>query len=267
MKNDITYEYRVFTNRLIDIENMEVGKCTSKVIKEIKPKDKVDGRFFHTSDTDEWFFCWKGELQKLNLKGNADVNSALDEVNKLIANANAAVNKANAAVADATVAAENASVAAESANKAVETIDNKIAEKANASDVEIISKAVDTKADKTIVDALVDRVNEIKVPSLDGYATKEYVAEEIAKIEIPEVPSIDGLATKEEVKELSDKVDAIEIPEVPSLDNLATKEYVGEEIAKLEIPSLDNYYTKEDIDAMIGVAIKTTNIILDIEEE
>ena len=56
MKNDHTYEYRVFTNRLIDVEAMEVGKCTSKVVKELKPKDKVDGRFFHTSDTDEWFF-------------------------------------------------------------------------------------------------------------------------------------------------------------------------------------------------------------------
>ena len=84
MKNDITYEYRVFTNRIIDVESMEVGKCTSKVIKEIKQKDKVDGRFFHTSDTDEWFFCWNGKLQKLNLKGDADVNAALDEVRELI---------------------------------------------------------------------------------------------------------------------------------------------------------------------------------------
>jgi hypothetical protein len=83
MKNDITYEYRVFTNRLIDIESIEVGNCTSKVIKNIKPKDKVDGRFFHTSDTDEWFFCWNGELQKLNIKENSDINAALDEVKKL----------------------------------------------------------------------------------------------------------------------------------------------------------------------------------------
>ena len=68
MKNDITYEYRVFTNRLIDVEAMEVGICTSKVVKELNQKNKVDGRFFHTSDTDEWFFCWNGELQKLKYK-------------------------------------------------------------------------------------------------------------------------------------------------------------------------------------------------------
>ena len=47
MKNDIGYEYRVFTNRIFDVESMEVGICTSKNIKEIKPKDKVNGRFFH----------------------------------------------------------------------------------------------------------------------------------------------------------------------------------------------------------------------------
>ena len=49
MKNDIGYEYRVFTNRIFDVESMEVGICTSKNIKEIKPKDKVNGRFFHNS--------------------------------------------------------------------------------------------------------------------------------------------------------------------------------------------------------------------------
>ena len=76
-KNDITYEYRVFTSRPVDVETLEVGRCTSKVVKELKSKDKVDGRFFHTSDTDEWFFCWNGELQKLNLKGDADVNADL----------------------------------------------------------------------------------------------------------------------------------------------------------------------------------------------
>ena len=228
MKNDITYEYRVFTNRLIDIESMEVGKCTSKVLKELKQKDKVDGRFFHTSDTDEWFFCWNGKLQKLNLKGNSDVNASLEEVKKLIADANTAVNKANAAVADAAVAAE-------SANKAVETIDNKIAEKANASDVEVISKAVDTKADKTIVDDLVDRVDGIKVPSLDGYATETFVGDAIAEINIP---------TK--VSELENDVNYL--TEHQSLDGYATEKWVGEQGYLTEIPT--DYLTKDVADTL-----------------
>lgn len=101
IKNDITYEYRVFTNRLIDVEPMEVGRCTSKSIKELKAKDKVDGRFFHTSDSDEWFFCWGGKLQKLNLKGDLDINAALAEVEKLIADANSAVDDAKKTASEA----------------------------------------------------------------------------------------------------------------------------------------------------------------------
>ena len=150
-KNDITYEYRVFTSRPVDVESLEVGRCTSKTIKELKSKDKVDGRFFHTSDTDEWFFCWNGELQKLNLKGDADVNAALEEVRTLIAEANAAVESANKTASEAQAAADSATAAAKDANAAVESIGNK----ADKSDVEAVSKAVEAKADKSVVDELV----------------------------------------------------------------------------------------------------------------
>ena len=185
MKNDITYEYRVFTNRLVDVESMEVGKCTSKIIKELKPKDKVDGRFFHTSDTDEWFFCWNGELQKLNLKGDSDVNAALAEVQKLIADANAAVDDAKKTATEAKDAAAEAKSAADAASAAVESIENK----ADKSDVDAVSKAVELKADKSVVDTLSAKVDGIKVPSLEGYATEDFVGDEIAKIDIPEVPT------------------------------------------------------------------------------
>ena len=180
MKNDITYEYRVFTHRLIDVESMEVGICTSKVIKEIKPKDKVNGRFFHTSDTDEWFFCWNNELQKLNLKGNSDVNAALAEVEKLISDANAAVEDAKKTATEAKNAAAEAKTAADAASAAVESIENK----ADKSEVEAVSKAVEAKADKSVVDTLSAKVDAIKVPSLDEYATKDFVSEEIKK-EVP----------------------------------------------------------------------------------
>jgi hypothetical protein len=173
IKNDITYEYRVFTNRLVDVESMEVGRCTSKSIKELKAKDKVEGRFFHTSDSDEWFFCWGGELQKLNLKGNSDVNAALEEVKKLIADANSAVDEAKKTASEAEKAADEAKTAADAASAAVESIESK----ADKSEVDAVSKAVETKADKSVVDTLSAKVDAIKVPSLDGYATEVFVGE------------------------------------------------------------------------------------------
>ena len=183
MKNDITYEYRVFTNRLVDVEPMEVGVCTSKVVKELKLKDKVDGRFFHTTDKDEWFFCWNGELQKLNLKGNADVNAALEKAEQLIAKANTAVKSAKEAAADATTAAD-------AATAAVESIDN--------------------KADKSDVEALEKKVDAIVVPSTDNLATKDSVEALTKKVDAIVVPSTDNLATKDSVEALTKRVTEID---------------------------------------------------------
>ena len=198
IKNDITYEYRVFTHRLIDVEAMEVGKCTSKVIKELKPKDKVDGRFYHTSDTDEWFFCWNGELQKLNLKGDSDVNAALAEVEKLIGEANVAVADAKSTAKEAKEASDAAKDAAEKASAAVESIEN--------------------KADKSDVESLSAKVDAIKIPSLDGYALKS------------DIPSLDGYAKTSDIPSLDDYALKSEIPSVPSMDNYYTRDDIDGKI-------------------------------------
>ena len=292
MKNDIGYEYRVFTNRIFDVESMEVGICTSKNIKEIKPKDKVNGRFFHTSDTDEWYFCWNDELQKLNLKGDSDVNAALAEVEKLIANANAAVSEAKATAAEAKNAAADAKDAADSAIAAVDSIQNKadkseveslaqvVAGKVDSSVVDSLSQKVDSKADNTVVDnkadksvvnALVNKVDSIDMDKyalkseLNDYASKQFVADEIAKIEIPEGADLSGYAKKEFV---TDEIAKLDIPVIPTnvstfvndanyltadvadlkyapiggegvdLSDYAKKEFVTDEIAKLDIPTV-----------------------------
>ena len=254
LKNDITYEYRVFTNRLIDVEAMEAGKCTSKVIKELKAKDKVDGRFFHTSDTDEWFFCWNGDLQKLNLKGDVDVNDALAQVEKLISEANTAVDAAKATAKEAKEAADAAKVAADSATEAVESIENK----ADKTVVDELTQTVESKADKTVVDELVGSV--AKKADVESVETLSQAVEEKA--------NKSELATKADastVQEISDKVDAIKLDDyalkadVPSIEGLATETFVNEEIAKIVIPKVPtkvselendkNYLTKSEADA------------------
>lgn len=246
MKNDIGYEYRVFTNRIFDVESMEVGICTSKNIKEIKPKDKVNGRFFHTSDTDEWYFCWDGELQKLNLKGDSDVTAALAEVKKLIANANAAVSEAKKTAGEAKTAAADAQAAADAANAAVDSI----GDKADKSDVEAVSKAVEAKADKDVVDTLSAKVDAIKVPSLDGYATEGFVKDEIEKIDIPDVPVVPTKvsAFENDAEYLTASVADLKYAPIGSdgvdLSDYATKEFVSDEIAKIDIPDMPEIPTK-----------------------
>jgi hypothetical protein len=227
---------------------MEVGKCTSKVIKELKQKDKVDGRFFHTSDSDEWFFCWNGVLQKLNLKGDSDVNAALAEIRELISKAEVSVENANTTAQAATAAAESAQNAAREANAAVESIGNK----ADKSDVEAVSKAVESKADKSDVDTLSAKVDAIKVPSLDGYATEKFVADEISNIDIPEVPT-NVSAFENDAKYLTE--DAADLKYAPigsegvDLSDYATKKFVYDEIANIDIPEVPTNVSAFENDA------------------
>lgn len=226
VKNDITYEYRVFTHRLVDIDSMQVGTCTSKVIKELKSKDKVDGRFFHTSDTDEWYFCWNGELQKLNLKGNSDVNAALAEVEKLIGEANTAVSEAKATAKAAADAAAEAKAAAESASAAVESIGGK----ADQSAVDAVSKAVELKADKTAVEALAASIptvptNVSAFTNDAGYLTSHQ-----------DISGKQDLITDLATIRANAELGATAIQEIP--DTYATKEYVREQIDGINLPTV-----------------------------
>ena len=245
--NDVTYEYRVFTHRPIDIETMEVGRCTSKAIKELKPKDKIEGRFFHTSDTDEWFFCWGGKLQKLNLKGDADVNAALEEVNRLIDEANVAVEDAKKTAGEAKDAATAATAAVESINNkadksyvnelvanevavkadktAVEDLATTVAGKADASDVNDLYTTVDSKADKSELDKKADK--SVVEDLVSDVATKADagIVNDLSQV-------VATKADADDVQALSDKVNAIK------LDDYATKSFVGDEIAKINIPTV-----------------------------
>jgi hypothetical protein len=259
-KNDITYEYRVFTHRPIDVESMEVGRCTSKVVKELKEKDKVDGRFFHTSDTDEWFFCWNGELQKLNLKGDADVNAALEEVNRLIAEANVAVEEAKKTASEAKDAADAAKDAADNATAAVESIDKleeAVASKADKGDVEEVANAVKTKQD-AISDLSEIRTN----ANLAKTALQEVPAEYVTETELAGM----NYATTAHVNAKQDIISDLEtirsgatagatalqsIPEEYITETelndkgFATTEYVGQQIEKIVIPEVVSAFTND----------------------
>lgn len=285
IKNDITYEYRVFTNRLVDIDSMEVGRCTNSVLNKLKPKDKVNGRFYHTSDTDEWFFCWNGEMQKLNLKGDSDITAALEEVNKLISEANAAVSDAKSTANEAKNAAADAKDAAKSATEAVESIDNKadkteLDTKADKNVVEELVDIVNTKADVSIVQELSDTVAAIKlddyalkseVPSIDGYATESFVNDEIAKINIP--TKVSDLQNDKnyltEHQDISGKQDVIEdlqdIRDNASLGKTALQEVPAEYITETELGE-KGYATESFVNGEIA-KIKLPNKVSDLQND
>lgn len=87
-----------------------------------------------------------------------------------------------------------------------------------------------------LFNALNEKVDEVKseIPSLEGYATENYVDEKIDAI--PE-PDLSNYVTDGELESaLSDKADKSEIP---SLEGYATETYVDEKIGEIEIPESD----------------------------
>ena len=94
-------------------------------------------------------------------------------------------------------------------------------------------------ADIGLRDALTAEINAIEIPSLDGYATEEYVDGAIDAIEFPET-DLTEYAKTEYVDQgdsaLQEQIDALEIP---SIDGLATEEWVTGEIEAIEFPETD----------------------------
>ena len=73
------------------------------------------------------------------------------------------------------------------------------------------------------------------VPSLDGYATTEYVDNAIANVPSGGTVDLTNYYTKEETNAL-----------IPSTDGLATTEYVDNAVSNIPTTDLSNYYTKNE---------------------
>ena len=73
------------------------------------------------------------------------------------------------------------------------------------------------------------------VPSLDGYATTEYVDNAIANVPSGGNVDLSNYYTKEETNAL-----------IPSTDGLATTEYVDNAVSNIPTTDLTNYYTKNE---------------------
>ena len=113
------------------------------------------------------------------------------------------------------------------------------------------------------------------IPSLEGYATEQYVDEHDASV-ANAIPSVEGLATETFVTEqvsnidlspfattedvstaLADKADKNEIP---SLDGYATEQYVGESISAIPAVDLTPYATTEDVSVALASKANTTDL-------
>lgn len=287
MKKDITYEQRVFTNRIVDVDSMSVGNFTSKNIKELSQKDKIDGRFFHTSDTDEWFFCWKGELQKLNLKGATlkDVKELIGKTEVLIENAKNTAesaieslgNKADKSVVDAlstkvdaikldeyaTTSQVDERVAAlvDGAPETLDTLNElSAALKDNADIVDLLTNSISVKQDK------IDDLETIRSGANLGATAlqvvpDEYVTEtELEGMGYATTAQVDAKVDKDELKDYALKTDIKDPITYTAGDNIK----IENNVVSALIPSLEEYYTKSETNAAITEELKDYALKTDI---
>ena len=191
--------------------NLLVFSCTAS---ELKKNPVSNGRFWHTTDTNEFYYDWDGKRTKLSLTGDSDsINAEIDKIKSDIAKLDPDVvqqkvdtleGKVNTAVSTVNNLKTDVDSAVSSANSASQTAQNAAAQVANKVDANYVDNVVAGKADKS---------------DLDGYATESWVEE---KGFLTEHQDISGKANVSDLKTVATSGDYNDLENKPDLTGFAT---------------------------------------------
>jgi len=143
MKKNYNFNYvnRQATKKAaIEYSSVEVATCTSKVLAKAPVED---GKLWHTTDSDEFYYDWNGKRTKLNLKGGSSSSNVDEEINKikkdlaklnpakmdqLESKVNNAVSKVNNITSTVNSAVADAQAATQAANEAAAAVNDKVSQ-------------------------------------------------------------------------------------------------------------------------------------------
>ena len=281
------YENRSVSRTTSVLANVEMVSCKKADLSRLKV---TNGNFYHTTDTNEFFYDWGGKRNKLNvLGGDQNIQSEIDKIKDTVAkldtkkmdsletkvnNAVQTVNNVKSDVADAVKKANEASKTAQDAANAV-------TDKASKRDIDEAIAKIDLSgyAKSEDIPSLDNYATKNEIPSLDDYAKKEDIPSVNGFIKSSDlddyakksdIPSLDNYATKDEIPSVEGFLKAEDLSgyakseDIPSLDNYATKDEIpsvegfikssdlDDYAKKSDIPSLDNYATKDEIPSVEG---------------
>ena len=210
------YENRSVSRTTSVLANVEMVSCKKADLSRLKV---TNDNFYHTTDTNEFFYDWGGKRNKLNvLGGDQNIQSEIDKIKDTVAKldtkkmdsletkVNTAVQTVNGVKSDVADAVKKANEASKAAQDAADAV----TDKASKSDIDEAIAKID----------LTGYAKKSDIPSLDNYATKD------------EIPSVEGFIKS------GDLVDYAKKSDIPSLDNYATKD---------EIPSVEGFLKAEDL--------------------
>ena len=276
MEKNLNYNYenRSVSRTTSVLANVEMTSCKKADLSRLKV---TNGNFYHTTDTNEFFYDWGGKRNKLNvLGGDQNIQSEIDKIKDTVAKldtkkmdsleekVNTAVQTVNGVKSDVADAVKKANEASKTAQDAA----NAVTDKASKSDIDEAIAKIDLTgyAKKSEIPSLDNYATKDEIPSLDNYATKDELpsvegfiksGDLVDYAKKSEIPSLDGYATKDEIPSVEGFLKAENLAgyakksDIPSLDNYATKD---------EIPSLDAYAKKEDIPSVEGF-IKSGDLV------
>ena len=129
--------------------NLLVFSCTAS---ELKKNPVSNGRFWHTTDTNEFYYDWDGKRTKLSLTGDSDsINAEIDKIKSDIAKLDPDVvqqkvdtleGKVNTAVSTVNNLKADVDGAVSSANSASQAAQNAAAQVANKVDANYVDNAI-----------------------------------------------------------------------------------------------------------------------------
>ena len=129
--------------------NLSIYSCTAS---ELKKNPVSNGRFWHTTDTNEFYYDWDGKRTKLSLTGDSDsINAEIDKIKSDIAKLDPDVvqqkvdtleGKVNTAVSTVNNLKADVDGAVSSANSASQAAQDAAAQVANKADITYVDNAI-----------------------------------------------------------------------------------------------------------------------------
>ena len=236
------YENRSVSRTTSVLANVEMVSCKKADLSRLKV---TNGNFYHTTDTNEFFYDWGGKRNKLNvLGGDQNIQSEIDKIKEDVAKldtkkmdsletkVNTAVQTVNGVKSDVADAVKRANEASKTAQDAA----NAVTDKASKSDIDEAIAKID----------LTGYAKKSDIPSLDGYATKD------------EIPSVEGFLKAEDLTDYA-KTKDIPNPLVKSVDDseaTQTKVQFGVD----ETGKLTGSIAAYDVDGVVQSKINDLNL-------
>ena len=253
MKKNYNYNYvnrQTAQKSAIELSAVELYSCTSSVLKKTAV---TNGRIWHTTDTNEFYYDWAGKRSKLNVTGDsAAVTAEINKLKKQVAdlspeNISRLETTVNNAVSTINTLKTSVNNAVTKANNAAQTAQNaaaQVANKVNASDLATVAttgKYSDLKNKPTIPSKtsqltndsgfltehqpLTDYAKKTEIPSKTSQLTNDsgFLTEHQPLTEYAKKTDLDSYAKESDLDDYAKKT------EIPSVAGLASEQWVSEQ--------------------------------------